>query len=83
MDALYTKETIGYSRTSVATCSYKYIDILGSLFAYEVLQHTRHEACAYILKCKCWSVEEFERVDILFNFLYGAVERQGVVYDAL
>ena len=83
MDAFNAKKTIGYSRTRVATCSYEHIYILSSLFAYEVLQHTRHEACAYILKCKCWSVEEFERVYILFDFLYWAVERQGVVDDAL
>ena len=83
MYAVYAKETVGYSRTRIATCSNQYIDILGSLFAYKVLQHTRHEACAYILEGECGSVEEFERIDVLFNFLYRAVERQGVVYDAL
>ena len=83
MYAVNAKETVGYSRTRVATCGNQHIDVAGSLFAYEVLQHTRHEACAYVLEGESRSVEEFERIDVLFDFLYGAVERQGVVYDAL
>ena len=85
VDALYTEEAVGYSRTCVARGGNENIDGPSpglTRGGREILEQTGHEAGTHILESKCGAVEEFEGVDVLLHTDNGAIERQRIVDDA-
>ena len=92
MYAVNTEEAVGNGGARVSRCGYEDIHLAAvvltaaarlSLLAQEILQQTRHEACADILEGECGTVEEFEGVDVVRDFDNGAVELKRIIDDVL
>ena len=83
VDSLYTEETIGNSRTRITRCCYKYVDLLFTFLANEVLEQASHETGTYILEGECRTMEQLQRVDIWLYLYNRAVECQGIIYYLL
>ena len=83
VDSLYTEETIGNSRTSIARCCYEYVDLLFTFLTNEVLEQASHETGTYIFESESRTMEQLQGVD---NWLYlynRSVECQGIIYYLL
>ena len=84
VDAFHTEETVCHGRTRVARSGNQHVHQVGlSFFLDEILQEASHEAGTNILECQCWTVEEFERIDVVLHLLHWAVEGERVEDDAL
>ena len=75
VDAINTKETVGYSRTSITRSGYQYVDLLITLLLTDkVLQQSGHETGTHILEGEGRTVKEFEGVDAVFHLNHRTVE---------
>ena len=72
IDTVYTKKTIGNSRSRIATRGHE--NVYCAFAADEMAEHAGHETGADILESQRGTMEEFERIDVFLYFHYGRWE---------
>ena len=84
VDAIYAKETVGNSRTSITRSSNKNIHLTIAAFLLEkILQQTSHETSTDILESESWSMEQLKRVNAVSNLNSRNVKCQCIVNNVL
>ena len=82
MYALHAQESVGNGAAGIARCGHQHVDQL-FLLLVEVSQQAGHKACTYILECKRGTMEQLQRIYIVFYLDYGSLKCQCVIDNAL
>lgn len=79
--AYHSKETICHRTSRIPGCSYQHIDLLLSFLTDKVSQQAGHKTTTYIFKSQCRSVEQLQRINIVFYFYCRYIKVQCVIHN--